>query len=82
MKRMITLPRVMDEAMVCVDVDAITAIVANADENGLIEGTCAVYLRDGLAMAINVSPERLVDAVRQVGDVAITNLMHLAETAQ
>lgn len=51
----VTLPRVMDDGNVSINVDDISMVVDNADESGIIEGTTAIYLRHGPAVAVNMS---------------------------
>lgn len=56
MDNLLVLPRIMDDGAVAINPKHITMVAANADQDGIIEGTTAIYLRDGLAVAVNVPP--------------------------
>lgn len=72
--RLITLPRVMDDGPLSINPDDIRMVAANADEGGIIEGTCAVYLKEGLAIAVNYPPERVLEILEACG-VEVVNYM-------
>ena len=62
----VKLPRVGDDGAMYVSVDDIVLIAQNADEQGPVEGTTAVYFRhSSLALAVNLSPESVLALVEE-----------------
>lgn len=49
-----------DEGVIKVRKEDITAVVDNANEDGIIEGCSAIYLRHGLAFAVNHTPAQVM----------------------
>lgn len=67
MMKLIMLPRVMDDGLIAIDPAQVLMVAANADADGIIEGTTAVYLAGGLAVAVNVGPEKVLQIFAEAG---------------
>lgn len=71
----ITLPRIMDDGSMTINVDDIMMVCDNADENGIIEGTAAIYLRDGPGVAVNMPHSQVIAMLLRTGWIEERNFM-------
>lgn len=63
-RNFICLPRCGDDEPVWVRIDRIIAIVTNADEQGPIEGTSAIYTDTGFGVAVNQTVDQVCEIIR------------------
>lgn len=61
----ITTHRVGDDEIMMLRHADIVMLATNANEHGPIDGTCAVYFRMGLAVAVNATVEDVAALIRE-----------------
>lgn len=62
-REFIVVPRVMDDCPMYCRIADIIMITVNADEHGPQEGTSAIYFREGLAIAVNKTPDEVIGLI-------------------
>ena len=76
----VTLPRIMDNGVMCFKPSDVTMVGDFNDQHGNpVPGTCSIYLNEGsIGFSVNKTTEEVMDILRNYADAEIT-YFHLAD---